>query len=269
MNDTKKSGGKLARLMKIAGVLAALALVAHVLWVQSGSDQWTLVSDKDGIRVWSMKPPGYTLKKYKLEMHSTSHLSDAVFYMSDLNTGYDVGASDIRRIEQVMDDPVFLAYDTYKLDLKPFGKLDVVIVNHYAQDPRTGVVRMNVHAASNRIPADPGVPRVTQLSNRFTFTPAKDGGVDIQLISEMDLGLPYMLQNAVMPGVVHEEFGKMREMFKKERYRLGKPAFIVDPAEPEPPAPSAAPTATQSAPVASQATGDVQAAPASVPAAQG
>jgi len=247
MNDIKKKGGRLRKLLKITGVLAVLALIAHVAWVQSGSAEWKLVSDEDGIRVWSMKPPGYALKKYKMEMHVTSHLSDVVFYMSDLNTGYDVGASDIRRIEEVLDDPVFLAYDTYKLDLKPFGKLDVVIVNHYAQDPKTGVVRMNVHAAPAKIPVDPDVPRVRQLSNRFTFTPAADGGVDIQLLSEMDLGLPYVLQNLVMPKVAHDEFAKMREMFKKERYRVGKPAFIVDPAEPESTPTEAAPQAAPAA----------------------
>jgi hypothetical protein len=231
MNETKKSSGKLAKFLKINGIFNLVMLVAYIAWAQTGSGEWKLVSDEDGIRVWSMKVPGDTLKKYKLQMHVDSHLSDVVFYMSDLNTGYDVGATDIRRIEEVKDDPVFLAYDTYKLDLKPFGKLDVVIVNHYAQDPKTGVVRLNVQAAPNKIPVNPDVPRVKRLSNRFTMTPVASGGVDIELLSEMDLGLPDVLQNLVMPSVTHTEFAKMREMFKKEKYRVGKPAFIVDPAE--------------------------------------
>ena len=244
MNDTKKAGGRLAKLLKITGLVVGLLFAAHIVWVQTGSSEWSLVSDEDGIRVWSMKPPGERLKKYKIEMHVDSHLSDVVFYMSDLNTGYDVGASDIRRIEQVLDDPVFLAYDTYKLDMKPFGKLDVVIVNHYAQDPKTGVVRLNVQAAPNKIPVDPEVPRVKHLSNRFTMTPVDGGGVDIELVSEMDMGLPYVVQNLAMPKVAHEEFAKMREMFKKEKYRVGKPAFIVDPAE------QPAPVVAQPAPAA-------------------
>lgn len=248
MNDTKTTGGRLAKLAKIAGVLGVLLLVAHLAWVKTGSDQWSLVSDKDGIRVWSMKPPGERIKKYKMQMHVQSNLSDVVFYMSDLDTGYDVGASDIRRIEEIRDAPVFMAYDTYKLDLKPFGKLDVVIVNHYAQDPKTGVVHLNVHAAPNKIPLDPDVPRVTHLSNRFTMTPVATGGVDVELLSEMDLGLPYLLQNLVMPGVAHEEFAKMREMFKKDKYRNGVPLFIVDPAEQ-----AVSPAVAPAAPVAATA----------------
>jgi hypothetical protein len=218
------------RLLKVGMIAAAVVMATHMVWVRWGSGEWTLASDSDGIRVWTMKAPGQALLKYRLQMHVESHLSDVVFYMSDLKTGYDVGATEIRRIEQVLDDPVFLAYDTYKLDLKPFGQMDVVIVNHYSQDPKTGVVMLNVHAAPNKIPVDPNVPRVKHLSNRFTFTPAA-GGVDIDLVSDADLGLPYMLQNLVMPKAVHEEFAKMRETMKRPRYREGIPAFIVDPAE--------------------------------------
>jgi hypothetical protein len=233
MNDsTAKDKGRFARLARrgakwTLGIVATL-FVAHVVWTGSGSSQWKLVSDKDGIRVSSMKTPGYSLLKYKVEMHLDSKLSDIVYYMSDLNTGYDVGASDIRRLEQVSADPMFYAYDTYKLDLKPFGKLDVMIVNEYVQDPVTKKVAINVYAAPNKRAVDPHVPRVVHLSDNFTLTPLAAGGVDLQLLSEMDLGLPYLLQNLVMPGVMHEESVKMRDMLKKDKYRNGKPAFITE-----------------------------------------
>jgi hypothetical protein len=229
MNETKKSSGKLAKLMKVTGVIGVLLLVAHIAWVNSGSSEWEPVSDKDGIRVWSMKVPGEKLKKYKVEMRVTSDISDIVFYLSDLDTGYDAGGVELKRIDKVTDDPAFLVYDTYKLDMKIFGMLDVVIVNHYEQDPKTGVVRENVHAAANKIPLDPEIPRIKHLSNNFTFTPVPEGGTDLVLLSEMDLGIPYVLQNLMMPTVSHDEISKMREILKRDRYRQGKPAFIFDP----------------------------------------
>jgi hypothetical protein len=237
MNDASAKGkgreqGRLARRARrggkwVLGIVAVLA-VAHVAWVDSGSSRWKLVSDTDGVRVSSMKTPGYSLLKYKVEMHLDSKLSDIVYYMSDLNTGYDVGASDIHRLEQVTADPMFYAYDTYKLDLKPFGKLDVMIVNEYVQDPVTKKVNINVYAAPNKRAADPGIPRVVHLSDNFTLTPLASGGVDLQLLSEMDLGLPYIVQNLVMPGVAHDESAKMRAMLKKDKYRNGRPAFITE-----------------------------------------
>ena len=229
MNETKKAGGKLAKLMKIAGVLALLLVVAHVAWVRSGSYEWTLVSDKDGIKIWAMKPPGSLLKKYKVQMQVQSDLSDIVFYFSDLDTGYDAGGTALRRIEKVADDPLFLVYDTYKVDLPTFGNLDVVIVNHYMQDPKTGVVQINVQAAANKIPVDPAAKRIKHLSNNFTLTPLPNGGTNLELLSEMDLGIPYFLQNLKMAEVWHTEIAKMREILKRPRYRAGRPAFIVDP----------------------------------------
>ena len=233
MNDSStKNKGTFAKVLKhgsrwTLGVLVVL-FAADLAWTNSGSSTWKLVSDKDGIRVSSMKTPGYSLLKYKLEMHVDSQLSDIGFYMSDLNTGYDVGASDIRRIESLAAPPVFYVYDNYKLDLSPFGKLDVMIINQYAQDPETKKVSINVYAASNKTPVDPQVARVVHLSNNFTLTPVQTGGVDIELMSEMDLGLPYIVQNLMVSGVAHKEFGKMREMLKKDRYKNGKPAFMTD-----------------------------------------
>jgi hypothetical protein len=231
-DSTAKKGGRMGKVLNYGGksilVLALVLLVADIVWTSSGSNQWNVVSDKDGIRVATMKTPGYSLFKYKVDMHVDNKLSDIVFYMSDLNTGYDVGASDIRRIEQVSSAPLFYAYDTYKLDLKPFGKLDVLILNEYIQDPKTKKVSINVNAAPNKEPVNPNVMRIVHLSNNFTLTPVATGGVDIELISEMDLGLPYVLTNLAMPSVIPEEFGKMREMLKKDRYKNGKPAFITE-----------------------------------------
>ncbi len=232
---TEPKSGKLAKALKYGGMtilgLLAVWLVADTIWTSSGSNEWKVVSDKDGIRVSTMKTPGYRLMKYKAEMRVDARLSDVVFYMSDLNVGYDVGASDIQRLEEVATAPVFYAYDNYKHDLRPFGKLDVMIVNHYIQDPETKKVSINVYAAPNKKPVDPNILRVVHLSSNFTLTPMPSGGVGIELLSEMDLGLPYVLQNLVMPAVVHEEFGKMREMFKKDKYKNKKPAFITEPNE--------------------------------------
>jgi hypothetical protein len=226
-----RKGGLLRRMGRWTLVVVAVLFGAHVAWVNSGSNEWNVVSDKEGIRVSRLKSPGYTIMKYKVEMHLDSRVSDVVYYMSNLDTGYDVGATDIRRLEEVAVAPVFYVYDNYKLDLKPFGKLDVMVVNHYVQDPDTKKVRVDVYAAPNKAPVVPDALRVVHLSDSFTLTPLERGGVDLELVSEVDVGLPYVLQNLLMPGVVFDESKKMREMLKKDKYRNGRPAFIAEPYE--------------------------------------
>jgi hypothetical protein len=234
MNDStvKKPrtwGQKLKRgaIMNLAGLV--LVLACDAIWVNSGSNEWRLASDKNGIRVWTMKSPGYALLKYKVDMHVDQNLSSVVFYMTDLQTGADVGASELRRIETVSAAPVHYVYDTYKLDLpRPFHRIEVMIVNQYHQDPVTKQVMLDVYAAPNKQPLNTKVTRLVHLANSWTMTPLQTGGVDIESISEMDLGLPYVVANLAMPGLVAEEFGKMRQMLKKDRYQNRSPAFITE-----------------------------------------
>ena len=227
-----KSGRTLGVLKRtgivIASVLVTL-LAADLIWTSSGSNQWRVASDKDGIRVSTLKTPGSSLLKYKAAMHVDQDLSGVVFYLTDLHTGADVGASGLRRIEKVSADPVNYVYDTYKLDLpRPFHRIEVMIVNQYSQDPATKQVRLNVYAAPNKEPLDRNITRMVHLSNSFTLTPVESGGTDIESVLEMDLGIPYVLANIAMPGLVDEEMVKMREMLKKDRYKNRKPAFITE-----------------------------------------
>jgi hypothetical protein len=165
-------------------------------------------------------------------MHVDSRLSDVVFYLSDLNTGADVGAFDIRRLEQVSAAPLYYVYDTYKLKLpRPFGLLEVMIVNQYRQDPVTKQVTLNVYAAPGKRPLQKNVTRVVHLGNTWTLTPLESGGVDVESVLQMDLGTPYVLANLAMPALVDGEFDKMRATLKKDKFKNRKPAFISEPYE--------------------------------------
>lgn len=209
--------------------VAFLACIAHLVWTHSGTGEWKLVSDQTGIRVSTLKVAGESALKYKVNMHVEARISDVVAFLSETETGNDLGAYDIRRIEAVSAPPVFYAYDTYKLRLpEPFGELEVVIINQYAQDPETKTVRVNVNAAPNKLPLDASIRRVVHLSNSWTLTPLTSGGVDMESVSEMDLGMPYVMANLAMPAVINEEFGKIRGLLKLAKYRNKQPAYIAE-----------------------------------------
>jgi hypothetical protein len=235
MNDSteKAGGGKLRKLFKYTGLslggIFAILLVSHLVWESSGTSDWKVVSDKHGIRVSTMKTPGETFLRYKVDMRVDSRLSDVVFYLSSTTTASDVGAIDDRRIEEVSADPVFYAYDTYKLDMpSPLGRVEVMMIDQYHQDPRTKVVSLSVLAAPNRLPLDTNVRRIVHLSNNWTLTPREGGGVDIESVAELDLGLPYFLANLAMPSVLDQQFDKMREVLKRDKYRNRTVAYVTE-----------------------------------------
>jgi hypothetical protein len=223
--------GKGAKVLKRAGFALSIVLVAllvgHVAWTNSGSNQWRLVSERDGVRIWALKTPGYSLMKYKVNVRFDAELPNVLFTLTDLDTGKDFGASDIRRIEEVSAPSVFYAYDTYKLALPaPFGNVEVVILNQCYEEPDTKRFHVNVYAAPNKIPRDGASSRIVHLSNNWTLTPVAGGGVDVESISEMDLGLPYVLANLAMPEVIDTQVKTMRAMLKTDRYKQGKPVLL-------------------------------------------
>lgn len=216
----------LKRVCLSLGVLLVALFGAHLAWTNSGSNQWKLVSDQDGIRISALKSPGYSLMKYKVNVRFDSELPEVLFMLTDLDTGKDFGASDIKRIEEVSTPSLFYAYDTYKLTLpKPFGQVEVVLLNQCYEDPKTNRYHINIYAAPNRIPRDGDIPRVVHLSNNWTLTPVT-GGVDVESVSEMDLGLPYVLANLAMPEVIGSQIKAMREVMKTDRYKNGKPVLL-------------------------------------------
>lgn len=234
MSETMEKGsGKVGKIFKYFSVWAVVVLAvlfaADFAWKQSGSNEWKLATERDGIRVYSLKAPGYRLLKYKALMHMDERLSDVTFYLTDLHTGYDLGATDIRRLGEVITPQLSYVYDTYKLSLPPpFGKREIVLLNTRVQDPVTKKVMISIYAAPNKLPPDTSITRVIRLSNNWTLTPLASGGVDIESVSELDLGLPYVLANLVMPDVLVQELGKMLKVIKKERYRNQTVPFITE-----------------------------------------
>ncbi|WP_116812443.1 hypothetical protein [Steroidobacter cummioxidans] len=236
IDSTSRAPGRGARALKRAGIALGVVLVAlfgaHIAWTNSGSNEWQLVSDQDGIRVSALKTPGYSLMKYKVNVRFDANLSEALFMLTDLDTGKDFGATDIKRIEEVSTPSLFYAYDTYKLTLpKPFGQVEVVLLNQCYEDPKTKQFHINVYAAPNRIPRAGDIPRIVHLSNNWTLTPV-EGGVDVESVSEMDLGLPYVLANLAMPEVIGGQIKAMREVMKTDRYKHGKPVLLSSTQEP-------------------------------------
>lgn len=224
---------KTKKIIKAAGLTAFAILVLVTAidmgWSSSGSNTWKVASEGNGIKVSTLKTPGYSLLKYKVNMHVDARLSDVVYYLSSTTTGDDVGAKDVARLETVSSPKVSYVYDTYKLDLPaPFGRAEVVLINTQLQDPVSKKVSVNIFAAPNKKPLDPSIRRVGHLSNSWTLTPLASGGVDIESVSEFDLGLPVLLANSAMPGVIAEEFRKMRELLKKDKYRNKTLAHISE-----------------------------------------
>lgn len=183
-----------ARALIYGGALLAIVVfAANVLWTLSGSNQWTLEMEQDGVKVYSLKAPGAYNKQYKAVMRGKFTLNQLVAGLIENSTADNCkhhipGCMDVQVIQpwnpRTMSDTVL-----WKLQLPaPFSPRETLIRSQISQDPATRVVTVDVIAAPNAAPRNPGTVRLTHMQNRWRYTPVGNGETEIEFLQDIDMG---------------------------------------------------------------------------------
>lgn len=185
------------RLLRWSVYAAAFGLVAiyaaNVLWQMSGSGQWQLELERDGVKVYSLKAPGAYNKQFKATMRSKFTLNQLVGGLIENATlencrQHIPGCIDLKVIQpwssKTMSDTVL-----WKLELPPpFLPRESLIRSQVSQDPKTLAVTIDIIGAPNAAPRNPDAIRMTHVQNRWIYTPAGNGEVDIEFLQDIDMG---------------------------------------------------------------------------------
>jgi hypothetical protein len=219
------------RLVKVVALvsvaLVALYVVASVAWRFSGSNQWELVQDQDGVKVYTLKAPGSDLIQAKGVTHVRSTLGGIVKLMTDPSTCDGVGCHPVFNIR--VDD--WLEYASFTLDLPfPFQKREFVIRSEIHQDPRNKEILVVVGAAPDKAPPNDCCFRVTDMNNTWRFTPLENGLVEVEFIYNLDMGgfIPILLMNRYRPKRVADALSGMQDLLNKKNYQDARLDFIKE-----------------------------------------
>ncbi|WNO11564.1 hypothetical protein [Teredinibacter sp. KSP-S5-2] len=204
--------------------LMLVVVVAHNVWKSSGSNEWELQVEEDGISVYSLKTPGETLLKFRAVMDVETSLSSATFLLrGDESTADDFEGEDFTVHSRYENEDVYLAFYSVKHIMpEPIGTKEIVMMLNYSQDQETKEVVINVQAAPTYIPPTEGVERVRQLNNRFRLTPKDNGVIEWEIVMDVDMGIPYPMFNMAMTDAVLKDLKFTRELVKTEKYQNAK-----------------------------------------------
>jgi len=232
-NENLKSKSKtrtrkfLRFLLLVTVSLLALLFVIRQVWRFSGSNQWELVGEKNGVRVYSLKAPGSDLEQFKgvFRVHST--LAGLVRYFQDQDACKDVGCINAHEIERV-DDQLQYASFQYKLPF-PFRTREFVVRQQFYQNPHTKEVLAEYVAAPDKTPPDECCFRVTNMNNRWRLTPLENGEVEVEYIMDMNEGgfMPDLLSNVSRPQIFFL-LPNLQRWVSKEKYQSAKVDFIKE-----------------------------------------
>lgn len=224
---TEKRPRKLRKILKttafaVLGLFVAYKLVAFG-WIQSGSNEWKLASEENGITIWTRKVPGDSLLRVKAEMRAKARVSSVLAILEETEVlDKSIGIDKVNVLERKDTPVVHMEYRHYVHNLpQPIGAREFILQTSYAQDPKTYQVELNVLAAPNKLPPVSGLVRVNHLNNIWTMTPLPNGELDLTMTADVDLGgnLPFFANNVIMPLVIKELFKSIRDMSATDRYR--------------------------------------------------
>jgi hypothetical protein len=210
--------------------LTALLVVAHFSWKYSGSNEWKLVKEEGGVRVYTQKSPGSTLLKVKADMRVKTSLSSAVYLLrGGEDTVEDFGGKDFKVMDLVDTPELYHAYYSVKHVMPPpFSTKELVVLLNYAQDKKNKQVVINVQAAPSRIAPSPDAVRITHLNNIFRVTPLPGGEVNWEVTLDVDMGVAYPLANLSMPEYLFQDLTKHKKLVLTEKYQNARMASVQE-----------------------------------------
>ncbi len=216
-------------LVVVLATVAAVYFVARGVWRYSGSNQWELVHDRKGVKVYALKEPGTDLTLYKgsVQVHST--MNRAVAWLQDPDTCRDAGCVDPTTIEKVDEQ---LQYVSMKFNMsRYFRRREFVMRSLFHQVPQTKEIWVEYAAAPEKLPPNDCCFRVTNMANTWRLTPVGDSAIEIEYTMNMDWGgfIPDLLSNVARPKYMARNLEKLEGYLNKDKYRDVKFAFVQEP----------------------------------------
>lgn len=233
MEEKKKRKKRKFKIFLLIGIalLLLVSTIAHFVWTNSGSNEWKIIDDKNGVQVYTKKVPGDSWLKFKVTGHIDASMKSIVRFIRDPRAADDAGTYDAYMLDSINAE---LMYYSFKQKFFfPFKPREYIVQSNFRQDALTKAIYTDFIADPDKIPLDPknGCFRVTKMNNQWWFNPAKNGKVEYVFISDAeDPGgnFPYFVANFVMSYIYVEAFAKMSEIIDKPQYKDSNVDYVLD-----------------------------------------
>ena len=215
--------------LAVLALALVTALVAHFAYKYSGNRQWEFVTEGKGIKVYAMKVPGDSLKKFKAIFRVKSTLPRVVAFMQDNDSELDVDFSKAKELERHGPQLMITTWRSGFPD--PFTDRDFVVRHTFTQNPANKEITYALQSLPELIAPDSCCVRVPRMDNAWQIIPLKDGEIEIQWLIDMDIGgfMPYFMVNQVHPEIMVDFGSKLQGYFDRAIYANVKHDWIVEP----------------------------------------
>jgi hypothetical protein len=202
----------------------------------SGSNQWKLRIDRNGIKIYTLKTPGssnvkikgVTTYKYKLSQMVAAFFDESI---QDDCESWVPGCIEYK-ILKPWDSKRQTTIQLWKLKLfPPFSNRELLLQGELYQDKQSKEIIIENTAVPNKIPPHDGFVRLSHVHNVWRYIPQENGETRVEFIQDMDMGglFPDFLINLGGPYGIYELLAETTpKMMKNEKYLMAKYDFIEE-----------------------------------------
>ena len=205
-----------------------LLLLITTSLTASAQYNWSLKSDKDGIKIYTSPVVNSKLKALRIECNYQSTLTQMVAALLDLKTRTEwiYHTKSIHLVKQVSPSELFY-YSEINLPW-PAQNRDFVAHLITTQDENTKVVTMDGPVAPTMVPEKDGIVRVKNSISKWLIFPLSKNEVKVEYTIQLDPGgaIPAWLTNMFASEGPTQSFKALRLQLKKPEYRSDSVPFI-------------------------------------------
>jgi len=176
--------------------LFVFILISFDLSAQS----WKFIKEQDGIKLFTRKEDGSSLKSFKGIMDVTSTMDKVCNLIGNVKN-HDWWDENLREIKVLTyeKDKYFQYYLIYKVPW-PFTDRDLCVETHVTTDPLTGRRVMTATPLNNVVPEKPDLIRIKNYWQKWTIQPMGNGVIRLTLEGFVDPAgnVPSWLYNMVI-----------------------------------------------------------------------
>jgi ribosome-associated toxin RatA of RatAB toxin-antitoxin module len=193
-------------------------------------NDWTLKTEKEGIKIYTSQVPDSKIKAIKVEANFNASASQMVALLMDVKTSpdwvYHVKSAIL--VRQVSPSELYY-YSEVNLPW-PATNRDFVAHLTVTQNPDTKVVTIDAPAVTGFVPLKEGVVRVSDSKGKWIITPLGPDQIKVEYTIHVDPAgsLPSWMVNMFATEGPLKIFRNMRLQLQKQVYRNIELAFLAN-----------------------------------------
>lgn len=211
-------------------LLLGVVLIGVAQLVGDAPAEFTLDKDKHGVKVYTRKIEGSSLKEFKGVTAIKTSLTSLVALMDDTDS-YTQWLHNVKgaKLVQLINQKERITW-THINAPWPVSDRDTVTYSKIVQDPKSKTVTIYLKGVADKYPVQSGKVRVPALKGFWQFIPNASGYVTViyQVHSDPGGSIPDAIANATATDIPYHTLLNMHKLVKNEKYQNAKIAEVKE-----------------------------------------